>query len=265
MYHFVTGAQDPEMDRIHELLDSYEHSYTSLDVNPAAAYTIDLNELDYDRSRQLVLIECGQGLPHWPEGDEWIIDHHHVSHPTANWPKQMAFQASSLGQLHRLLRREPEEHDLIVGICDHDVFTGYGWLFDQLGIDLEQVKNYRLSCIAKDAPKDQAVKLIDEWAARIHDSPTITIGTERVVDLRAVDLEPGYSLEYLTLMEASLVTNCPVLVKTQDEQDVRTKYMLKHAQAGTIEQFLATWQEEHHLTDLFGVPSRGYAGGYVPN
>lgn len=259
---FMLGAKDPEMVRIKKRLDDYGEEYIQFDVNPATAYKINFDhgmfpELDHP----LVLIECGNSLPHKPFGDEIIIDHHHPDHLLGKEGLN-SFELSSIGQLCRLLNITPDKQDIVAGVVDHSLYEAYRH-HERYELTFDDVYKYRMECLlsAPGAQDIATVKAAIELAKeKILLSNKIVIGDQEVAQIEGSHGE-GYSINYLAFVEAAQqLGNVPYLLQTKDVGDDRVKLCLGAASQTAVKAFMEQYRD--NLTGLYGVPTRGFAGGY---
>ncbi len=272
---FILGADDPEMREIEAILkwDRRICLYAMKDgkrVHPGNAYSAErplLEELTYNGPYRLVLVECQpEGIP---EGTEIIrIDHHRPGDPGYGLPPAQFWQASSLGQLVNFLGLEMElgSHDqLILAAMDHAPATAIRG--ECPGVTAKEIIDRKVSEIAKATgiSEGDVRACIAQWAVRLGSAPVIDIGGQGIRDMRPSDRGSGYSLNYLCLQVAALVGGYGVLLLTHDGGDAREKWTIAgHCTPQCVETFMVEWAPAQGLTGIYGVPNRGYAGGYLP-
>jgi hypothetical protein len=263
---FVLGAQDPEMDIIERLLSDLGLPYryatkNGLRVHPGVMYDADPDDASGIR------IECcsAGGVSH--------IDHHRPGDPGYAMPPAQYFEASSLGQVIALLARHGIEVSVteemkVAAAADHCVAAAYQGQCP--GIALEALASQRAENIAKAV--GCSVAEVHEAVARIaayaETAPVIVIGGQPVKDLRGcfAVVPPGYSLEYLGLLEAAAKHGYAFLGCGADPAHADVPARPKLILSGTVsKEAVVTFLSENPLglVDLYGVPERGYAGGYL--
>lgn len=74
----------------------------------------------------------------------------------------------------------------------------------------------------------------------------------------------GYSLKLLSAQVAATVEGVAVLLQHKDVEGGPVKWSLSgEVLPETVEAFMEGWGPAQGLEKIYGVPSRGYAGGYV--
>lgn len=86
-----------------------------------------------------------------------------------------------------------------------------------------------------------------------------------IIDLTHIDLGLGvYSADYLILRELAISNNIPIAVKvTVDDKDIYKLMFLSLEEDQVSEILNSKTYKTCELYDVFGVPARGYAGGFV--
>ncbi len=197
------------------------------------------------------------------------IDHHRPGDPGYNLPPSNYWQASSLGQLAHFLGRNMEmgsQDNLILAAMDHCPAAAIRG--ECPGVSAEDVLERKVAEIAggtRESPETVLAR-IDLFRQRLATAPMIGIALDSpsLADLRAWDTGAGYTLDYLAAQTAALAEGWGVLLLTHDQGDPRQKWTIAgHCTPHQIESFMKVWGPEHGLTGIYGVPSRGYAGGYL--
>lgn len=253
---WVLGAFDPEMEAIREVLESGGERYVratvgGIPVSPSQAYAVDPVE----------------GATHWvesaPRGGRpagaVVVDHHRPGDPGYGLSPDFYLEASSLGQVLALLNLEPTQEARLVAAADH--CPGAAYRGHCPGVDPDDLMRFRAAQRAGFQKRSIADVLADveRTSEAIRSAPTIELGGVLVADIR-----PGTLPE---LPEASLRLGIPVLYQ-MIERDGRRKVGILGAGAGTaagtapVQEFLGGWGAAQGLTDLYGDPVRGFAGGY---
>lgn len=258
---FILGATDPEMVEIKYILDSLNHDWIQLDCNPRTAYfefKDQINELIRSNwNKQVVLIECGNALPHIRVGSEMVIDHHHPAHAASGYSKEHYFNASSIGQLCALLDIIPTRHQVLVGLVDHNLGEIYRnprfW-----GFEKHEITAFRRQCIQAGTKSTDEQVLLQWMIAENRFADKIGL-----VDLTEFgQIGQGYCLEYLLHVECAAANGVAFKLLTKDNGDDRLKLVIGNASSEQVESFMDEYKSI--LTGVYGVPSRGFAGGYYP-
>ncbi len=287
---FILGADDPEMREIERILiwDKRQFQYAMKDgkrVHPGNAYEADRVEFPGD----VVLIEC-QPISIHVDGKVFVIDHHRPGDPGYNAsPKDFWYvidhhrpgdpgygasckdfwHASSLGQLADFLGigMEVGSHaNVVLAAMDHCPAAAIRG--ECPGVSAQEVVDRKVAEIAKASKysEDEVRGRIESFQLWAVDAPTLAIGGQSLVDLRDTDTGEGYSLDYLSAQVAALAGGYAVLLLTHDRGDSRPKWTVAgHATPAVIEAFKNEWAPAQGLVGIYGVPSRGYAGGYLPS
>jgi hypothetical protein len=134
------------------------------------------------------------------------------------------------------------------------------------GVDPDQLRDWRARTRAAFQRRSMEAVLADveSACAAILEAPGVRLASSRSghcgCDVR--DLRGRYVPE---LPEASLRLGLPVLVDGLPGPDGRKKVVLVGDEDGdAVRAFLGDWAAGQGLTDLYGDPARGFAGGYLP-
>jgi hypothetical protein len=271
---FLLGADDPEMREIVNVLVFYKYPFLHATkdnryVHPGNAYQADPIRLA--KGAHLVLVEC-QPIS-IPEGVEVTrIDHHRPGDPGSGLPPAKFWQASSLGQLwetflypSKELYVSPSHDQLILAAMDHCPAAAIRG--ECPGVTARQVIDRKVTEIGAATKKseDEVRERIAYYEVRLMDAPALRIGEDIVSDLRTDYLGEGYSLNLLAAQVAALAGGYIVLLKHRDAVGKEIKWSISgHATPQLIEAFMKDWAPAMGLTGIYGVPIRGYAGGYLP-
>ncbi len=260
---FLLGADDPEMKAIKEILGAHRmpFSYASvkgLRANPGNSYRADTV---IPSARQLVVVECAfEGM----DDSTIIIDHHRPGDPGFALGPDKFWEASSIGQLHSLLRLEPDHDALVMAAFDHCFAAAIRG--ECHGIKAEEVIHLRVIEVSNQTGASRAAvwDTVTGFRALLSRAPEVTIGDQAVKDLRHEYLGEGYSLQYLSAQLAAAMNGYVALLRHRDlTRGAEKNTITGHATAATIEMFMKVWAPSEGLTRIFGVPDRGYAGGFV--
>lgn len=262
---FVLGVDDPEMRRIEEVLKEQGCSFTYATkdgrrVHPGNAYNAD--SLTFEISPQVVFVECNLAIL----GNAQIIrvDHHREGDPGYGRPFSEFWQASSIGQIYDLLRITEIPHDdLVLAAMDHcpPVAIRGGCP----GVSKEEVLHRKITEIANGTKctPDKVWRRVIDYSSLIETAPDVNIGGN-IKDLRSEYLGEGYSLNLLTAQVAALADGYPVLLYHRDAVGKPEKWSISgHCTPQMVNTFMQEWGPASGLTNIYGVPNRGYAGGYV--
>ncbi|MFA4993784.1 MAG: hypothetical protein WC521_00550 [Bdellovibrionales bacterium] len=269
---YLLGAKDPEMDRLDEVLESRGQSFdyatkNGRRVSPANAYAADPVPVDdYD---MIIYIEC-RTIPE-PKGiDSKIIDHHREGDPGYNMGPKDYWEASSLGQLFKQLNIVPTRRDLVVAAMDHCFSAALrGECPDHTTkgsyITKEEVLDLKVAEIAEGSNTDKAYvrQRVRHFGELLSFAPSVIIGSEIIKDLRHKYLGEGYSLDLLSAQIAVALSGKAALLCNSDPNGKSKKITIYgNIRPETITAFIERWAPSQGLTDIYGVPHRGYAGAF---
>lgn len=237
------------------------------------------------------LVECS--LPNDPiscdghDGQIWptvVIDHHRPGDPGYGLPPDLYLAASSIGQVLSVLCdagtlpgnpmtycRLSRPDLLLVAAADHCLEVAYRSRCP--GVDPDALMRWRAESRAAFQRRSVDAVLADIAAARsrlraaieptatMFDDPEyiqaagLTVSDSLYADFRGENIPE--------LPEAAAREGIPFLAD-QTDRDGRRKVVLMAAPAYLVERFLAG-EIVSGLTDFYGDPARGFAGGYLPN
>jgi hypothetical protein len=246
---FVLGASDPEMREIANVLRAAGERYVyacigDVRVHAANAYTADCVSSRLPKRVDLVFVECAvRGLR-----PSHIVDHHNPGDPGFECGPADYLKGSSLGQVLALLRREPTEEQRIICAADHCPQQAYQGLCP--GVTPVALSDWRLASKAafKGISVDELRALVEVQHERLKAADRVTIAGVEVAWLpESADETPEASARY----------GIPFMYRTV-ERDGRNKAGILSAPAHVVE----AWMRDCGLSDVYGSPSRGYAGGY---
>ena len=288
---FLLGADDPEMKMVSEILfkekgvqdhfialdETFGYEFSSCKfritriewarisgnrVHPGNAYQAD-PVTDLEPGDVLVRIECEPRSV--PLGVEVvIIDHHRPGDPGFSIGPDRYWEAASIGQLYRLLDLEPTQEAKVMAAFDHSFPAAARG--ECAGISAEEVIGIKVQSIVN-STKTSAEKVngrIDHFKTLLSKAPLLSLGEHFVRDLRSEYLGAGYSLDLLSAQIAIVVGGQAALLRHKDREDEPEKISISGcALPETIEEFKRVWAPSQGLVRVYGVPARGYAGGYV--
>lgn len=267
-YFCLLGATDPEMRRIEALLEQLGipfaiATYGGVRVHPGNAYQAD--PMDVLPDLQIIYVECEPRI--LPEGRTFIrIDHHRPGDPGYDLMPDMFWHAASLGQLWKLFSADvtPLPDDLILAALDHCPGAALRGECSSVAPDAVLERKLIEIASATNTSLEEVRTRIAQRSVGLLEAPILYFHDQPVIDLRAEYLGEGYNLDLLVTKTAALAGGHAVLLRHRDHLGGLEKWSLSgHASPRLIEDFLA-WAISQGLVDIYGVPSRGYAGGYVP-
>lgn len=297
---FVLGAEDPEMLKIEEILNLMEYRYILSENNNkrSCAYDAYRSEVANIEDFDIVCIEAHTTTP---ERIILNIDHHHPRDYGFFLGADKFLEASSVGQLLSFIftrdldsALEKLNFQYVDRECNIDgfVFMDDKWFFsinnkcisipkdimmlaatDHClkdayqggcpGISKEEVFEYRVESLSLHNNIDisKVKELILEFLDKVVLCLEFSIAD--ILDLRHIDLGEGlYPLNYLIMREVSLKHNIPIALSLKKGE--RDKIMFLGLQEKQIEELLKESSfMELKLIEMFGVPKRGYAGGFA--
>jgi hypothetical protein len=259
---FVLGARDPEMREIADVLKSQGllGVHAAVDEQPVLARTayeangvVGLSRrgrpypVALPRNVPLVFVECE--LQH--RSAQLRVDHHNPGDPGYAMPPARYLEGSSLGQLLRLLDREPDATQRLLAAADHCLTAAYqGECPD---VDPNELLFLRASWRARMSGRSfsDVVEGILGAAALVERHRDPTVGESVFADPTAVPAD---------LAEGAAYAGCPIRYRELHPTG-ELKEMLKGGTPEHIERFMA----EHRASgrEVYGNPHRGYAGAYL--
>lgn len=270
---YLLGADDPEMREMERILKLHQQQveYAMKDgvrCHPGNAYKADgyfpscfMMPIEY--IDHIVMIECDASTP---EGTEVMhIDHHRQGDPGYGLPSEQFWLASSLGQLCEYLGINPDHSQVILAAMDHCPASAIRG--ECPGVTAQEVVDRKIDEIAKatGVSHDEVRQRIAELTERLEVASSVEIGGQELRDMRPWDTGSGYSLDYLCSQVATLAGGYGVLLKTHDRGDSREKWTIAgHCSPQCVAAFMTEWAPVQGLMGIYGVPNRGYAGGYRP-
>lgn len=266
-YVFILGADDPEMTEIEIMLTKHgqQFRYAVHDgsrVHPGNAYKAD--PLLVEAESIAVLVECEPVDFFGTNAVVRVIDHHRVGDPGFSLSSEFYWEASSLGQIYKLLDLGvPTPEHLALAALDHCMVHARRGKCP--GVDSEMLKAFSREHIARrrnvDISKVEAC--VQEMCGQLEVSPVVTIGVQEVIDFTGTSMGIGYSLKYLCAQEALADLHKAALIATRNRAGQADKVVIcGAATTHTIEFFMDSWAPANGLVHIYGVPLRGYAGGY---
>lgn len=207
---------------------------------------------------ELMLVECAPRVT--------VADHHNDGDPGHGLVPSEYWRASLIGQLVRILGKEMPvavtRRMRIVAAMDH--CFGAALRGECPGVSRKEVIAEKERAIAEGtgALKEE-VHLLTSLHERLLDgAPEVQFGGCEVRDLRQKDLGVGYSKELLTAQLAAALLEVPALFRHRDTKDGPTKNTLYNASPEAVQHFMKEYAPAQGMERIYGVPTRGYAGGY---
>lgn len=265
-YFFLGGASDPEMRMIRTIILKVGMSfvYATTDGKPChPGNTYWTDPIIVPGKYRLAVIEC-EPINFEEFADTVRIDHHRPQDPGFNMGPKQYWKASSVGQLHRLLGLKPAQEAKVMAALDHCFSAAAN--NECPGVSRDEVLSLKIREIAAttQASEHSVREKIAFFREAIAVSPKETIGNQQVRDLRAYRFREGYSLDLLATQVAEAIEGTASLVRFRDRVGEPEKIVLSgKALPETVEVFLKEWAPAQGLIRIYGVPARGYAGGYV--
>jgi hypothetical protein len=277
----LVGAEDPEMDRIVDVLEANGINYILATkggerVNPNSAYTADaLPAEKFKGVKTFILIECESPLTNIPLGVERVvIDHHRNVEGDLGHNKgpELFWEASSLGQLCNRIGLTPSHKDLVLAAMDHNfsaAIRGECYPNDESEKALsfsDAVYNLKIAEIAKTHQVDvQAVKnRVAYFEEQLKLADEISIDSEMIKDLRGENLGADYSLDHLAAQVAVAKSKGVAILYNHLGSFERLTIYGKAAPA-TFTAFREVWAPlQGYEENVYGSAARGYSGAHRP-
>jgi hypothetical protein len=259
----VLGAQDPEMREIEHLLESDRRSWLHAACgrqrcSSKTAYdadaTVRLGRDGVARAAVLppkaaaVFVECTVRS----REPALRVDHHHPGDPGYAMPPERYLEGSSLGQMLRLLEREPTETQRLLAAADHCLTAAYQG--ECPGVDPDELLFLRASWQAKISGRtlSDVIDGILDASKRVRRHYDSEFAESRFLDPTRVPKD---------LAEGAAHAGVPVRYRAL-LPDGTLKEMIKGASPEGIGRFIAEHEAAGRPT--YGNPHRGYAGSYWP-
>ena len=259
---FVLGAQDPEMREIERIVVDAGHdvahaAHAGRRCSPRTAYAADgVVRVGPDLvPRPAVLaprtpavyVECD--LPGRPPPLA-RVDHHHPGDPGYEMPPERYLEGSSLGQVLRLLERDPTPTQRLLAASDHCLTAAYQGRCP--GVDPDDLLFLRASWQAKVGGRtlSDVIEGITGAAALVRRHHDGELGEALFLDPTGLPSD---------LPEGAALAGLPVRYRMLLPEGV-LKEMLKGGTPDAIEAFMAAHESAGRTA--YGNPNRGYAGAY---
>lgn len=268
MYHFVLGANDPEMQEIKNVLTQQGLPYSQATIRAPLyrrdaeagdapvraatqsrlvrafdAYRADSMNSYFDANAELVFVECAV---HGLRGR--IVDHHSEGDPGYGLGPERYLEGSSLGQVLALLELDATPEQRIIAAADHCLAHAYAGRCP--GVDPTELGRWRVRSRAQQQgiEESELEARIREAEIALRSAPRVNLGGEPVAWFETAPVE---------VSEASGRTGIG-FTYLRRERDGRMKAGIMGSAAPAIRE----WMDKCELNDVYGDPQRGYAGGY---
>jgi hypothetical protein len=251
-YFFVLGAIDPEMMEIVRVLKSLGIGYTfamagAEQVRAFEAYQAARVRDPIPTDRRVVFVECRvAGLPR-----DLVCDHHFPGDPGYGLPPDRYLEGSSLGQVLALLELTPTDEQRAIAAADHCLGHAYAGC-------CPGVAPVRLAAWRDQARAAQFGVPVAELQARIERAKEALRIAQRI---RVADEEVAFFPVNVPapdeLSEAATRLGVPFCYERPEGDRTNTGIM------SATPELVAAWLNDRDLSDVYGDPARGFAGGYL--
>jgi hypothetical protein len=257
---FVLGAADAESAEIARVLrDAGETAVEAARADGGRVVGGEAYRADRRRTLagvppglKLVRVECEFSDGADPPGTI-VADHHRPGDPGFDRPPGEFLEASSLGQVLRLLGREPTSEQRLTAAADHCLAAAYGGRCP--GIDPVELRRHRIRVRARSSGRteDEVRTALGAAAAALLAAGWVEIGA------RFRDMRPAGHVALLP--EAGTLLGEPYVAEVFER--ARRKVVASSPEPAAIAAFLRAAPGSLGLIELYGSPERGFAGGYV--
>lgn len=247
---FILGAPDPEMKEIEKVILEAGHEVRyalqrGFRVRAQNAYSADTVNKPFDADAELIFVEC-EVLGLTPSQ---VADHHKPGDPGYGKPPSEYLEASSLGQVLKMLGMEATQEQRIIAAADHCPTQAYRG--ECPGVLPTALADWRTRSRAerRGVSPEEMEKAIEQARLLLESAERIEFCGQRIswIALRGGEIS-----------EASARYNIPFMYK-EPSRTGGTKMGIMGAQPEVI----AAWMRDCRLSNVYGDPARGYAGGYV--
>jgi hypothetical protein len=214
------------------------------------AYRLDAISAPSDA--ELVWVECG---PKDGQRTGIVVDHHCPGDPGYGMPAQFYWEASSIGQVCRLLQIEPTREMRFAAAADHCLTAAYAGQCP--GIDPDELMRWRIRKRARHQGRseDELLRDVQQAQQALLAAPKYVIAGAALAQMSAQRLRE--------IDEAAARLGMGFLC-TSITPSGRIKHSIKSAPAPAVEAWMSSAAHDFGLADIYGDPLRGFAGGYVP-
>jgi len=259
-YLFILGALDIEMMYIKKVVKSAGHSYVEPQadgsrLHPGNAYRAEHLPLDIKSfPGQVVWVECALADESVPRSI--VVDHHRPGDPGYDMGPESFWLGSSIGQVCALLGVRPTKDLLMAAASDHCLGAAYQGLCP--GIDPVALSDWRIfnKCESNRlAPNTMRERLTRAFRV-VRDLKPIRFGKYEFLDAMDINVPD--------LSEASAILGKPIMFSKDDLLEGRRKVGARNGSVEVIADWMSTAADVLKLEDVYGCPTRGYAGAYLP-
>lgn len=261
-YRFLLGVKDPEMDMIEDILIKEKMCYqyalhNGEPVNLGNAYNAD--EVEIKENETLVLIECEPRSLKHGSNKTIYIDHHREGDFGHNLPAEKYWEASSIGQLHKLLNIKPTQKALNMAAFDHCFRSAIqGKCLNVIPEDILDIKINEISKTTGLSQADIHQRLL-KYKDIVYSKESIK---HKFVSITDIDTGYGYSATYLIFQLLAVLENITILFKHKDTIDGRSKIIYYSFDKEKVKHFIKKHKNDPRFDNVYGSPERGYAGAY---
>lgn len=250
MLSFILGNTDSEMVEIARVVKAAGHltfnaCIKGQKVNAETAYQGDSLSKPLPNNAQIVFVECSvAGLTPIHR-----VDHHNPGDFGYNQPPANYLEASSLGQVLKILGLAATREQRIIAAADHCPTHAYRG--ECPGVNVLDLKEWRTAdrAMRRQVSFETMEQAILLAKARLESAEQITFQGEAISWI-------GDAIGEFS--EASARFDIPFMYQ-MTVKDGRTKVGI----IGAAPSVIAAWMSECGLGQVYGNPARGYAGGYV--
>ena len=194
-----------------------------------------------------------------------VIDHHRAGDPGYGLPPSQFWEASSIGQIYALFLENGVDLQLCAAAFGEDRFLiaasdhcpGHAFAGKCPGVDIPALKAMRAANSAAFNKMDPEtwIQVVDASIAKLQASPRGELAGH-VYAIASEDIALGN--------HAQLISGLPMeYTMPGSPRDPRVKVGLLGGEPELVAAWMAS--KASQLTDIYGDPARGYAGGYLPS
>lgn len=282
---FILGVDDPEMRAIVELLSTTKQEFGFAAVNGSRCHPGNAHNAmgwlprsgtgytpfkkDY---KDFIFVECRPfDVPLSAKQTLTFIDHHEEGDPGYSLGPSKFWEASSLGQTVHVLRELGHRVDTTydMRVIAAMVYCRPEAMFGKCpGVKGEDVFKLRVKEIAADhkTAERNVRKVVTQFGQTLKERTSQPFGNGRVIDLTDIHLGSGYSLELLCAQTALDVAGLAGLLRHHDKANDRSTEKISisgHVTPEMVTYFEQSFAPNRGLVRVYGVPARGFAGGYL--
>lgn len=262
-YLFVLGAVDHECNAIEKLLQEQGQDFCyALDNNGVrvashSAYKTVITDKPkmFKEDRILVRVECNGKLFEETKNSIIVIDHHNPGDPGFNKEPKHFFEASSIGQVCKLLGVGAKEDFLYIAAADHCLTAAYQGECPNIDPMLLIKHRCQVKSEYQQTTPEKVFEIISETIGKVKKAKRININGVECADFTYFESPPEAP-------EASSILGLPLLYSNYISSIQKYKFGIISAKPETIQYWMDITAKNLGLKDIYGDPARGYAGGY---